>query len=158
MRLEPRTIRVILNAQMGKAGPPMDGKDIHVEDISWGIFPPTAPLGINPVNIAGVAMAFAREGAERVAVSLIGEGGASLGEWHEAINACAVRKLPAIFASRTARRHCRRRCPTSKPSACSPTGRPATAARHHSRRNRSGDCGGTTWAAIAGAQEKVNAD
>jgi 2-oxoisovalerate dehydrogenase E1 component len=82
---------------MGKAGPPMDGKDIHVADLNWGIFPPTAPLGINPVNMAGVAMAFAREGSERVAFSLIGEGGASLGEWHEAINACAVRRLPAVF-------------------------------------------------------------
>src|SRR5262249_21745106 len=93
----PWTIRMILNAQIGKAGPPMNGKDIHVADISWGILPPTAPLGINPVNIAGVAMAFAREGSDRVAFSLIGEGGASLGEWHEAINACAVRKLPAVF-------------------------------------------------------------
>src|SRR5258705_597762 len=97
MLLEPHTIRMILNAQMGKAGPPMDGKDIHVADISWGIFPPTAPLGVNPVNIAGVAMAFAREGTSRVAFCLIGEGGASLGEWHEAINACAARKLPAVF-------------------------------------------------------------
>ena len=42
-------------------------------------------------------MAFAREGSDRVAFSLIGEGGSSLGEWHEAINACAVRKLPAVF-------------------------------------------------------------
>ena len=58
---------------------------------------PTAPLGINAVNIAGVAMAFAREGSDRVAFSLMGEGGSSLGEWHEAINACAVRKLPAVF-------------------------------------------------------------
>ena len=32
-----------------------------------------------------------------MAFSLIGEGGSSLGEWHEAINACAVRKLPAVF-------------------------------------------------------------
>jgi 2-oxoisovalerate dehydrogenase E1 component len=42
-------------------------------------------------------MAFAREGLGRVAVSFIGEGGSSLGEWHEAINACAARRLPAIF-------------------------------------------------------------
>jgi len=97
MHNDPWTIRMILNAQIGKAGPPMDGRDIHVADWGWGILPPTAPLGINPVNIAGVAMAFAREGSERVAISLIGEGGSSLGEWHEAINACAVRKLPAIF-------------------------------------------------------------
>ena len=26
-----------------------------------------------------------------------GEGGSSLGEWHEAINLCAARRLPAIF-------------------------------------------------------------
>jgi len=32
-----------------------------------------------------------------VALSFIGEGGSSLGEWHEAINLCAARKLPAIF-------------------------------------------------------------
>jgi len=97
MHNDPWTIRMILNAQIGKAGPPMDGRDIHVADWEWGILPPTAPLGINPVNIAGVAMAFAREGSERVAISLIGEGASSLGEWHEAINACAVRKLPAVF-------------------------------------------------------------
>ena len=97
MHNDPWTVRMILNAQIGKAGPPMDGRDIHVAAFDWGVLPPTAPLGINPVNIAGVAMAFAREGSDRVAISLIGEGGASLGEWHEAINACAVRKLPAIF-------------------------------------------------------------
>ena len=97
MHNDPWTIRMILNAQFGKAGPPMDGRDIHVADWGWGILPPTAPLGINPVNIAGVAMAFAREGSERVAISLVGEGASSLGEWHEAINACAVRKLPAVF-------------------------------------------------------------
>src|SRR5947209_14089651 len=42
-------------------------------------------------------MAFARERSGRVAVSFIGEGGSSLGEWHEAINVCAARRLPAIF-------------------------------------------------------------
>ena len=47
--------------------------------------------------MAGMAMAFWREGSRRVAVSFIGEGGSSLGEWHEAINLCAARRLPAIF-------------------------------------------------------------
>jgi 2-oxoisovalerate dehydrogenase E1 component len=97
MHNDPWTIRMILNAQIGKAGPPMNGRDIHVADLGWGVLPPTAPLGINAVNIAGVAMAFAREGSDRVAISMMGEGGASLGEWHEAINAAAVRKLPAVF-------------------------------------------------------------
>src|SRR5688572_8776045 len=97
MRPEPATVRMVLNAQMGKDGPPMGGKDLHLGDLSWGILPATAPLSISTLSVAGMAMAFAREGSGRVAVSFIGEGGSSLGEWHEAVNLCAARRLPAIF-------------------------------------------------------------
>jgi len=97
MHPEPETVRMVLNAQMGKAGPPMEGKDLHIGDFSRGILPAAAPLAISSLTIAGMAMAFAREGSGRVAVSFIGEGGTSLGEWHEAINLCAARRLPAIF-------------------------------------------------------------
>ncbi|HEX5106971.1 MAG TPA: thiamine pyrophosphate-dependent enzyme [Vicinamibacterales bacterium] len=97
MRPEPATVRMILNAQMGKTGPPMDGKDLHIGDLEWGILPASAPLSISTMSIAGMAMAFARESSPRVAISFIGEGGSSLGEWHEAINLCAVRRLPAVF-------------------------------------------------------------
>ena len=38
-----------------------------------------------------------RTRAQRVGVSFIGEGGSSLGEWHEAIKLCATRKLPVMF-------------------------------------------------------------
>jgi 2-oxoisovalerate dehydrogenase E1 component len=97
MRAEPTTVRMVLNAQMGKAGPPMDGRDLHIGDIDWGILPASAPLAISSVTIAGMGFAFARLGTGRVAVSFIGEGGSSLGEWHEAINLCAARRLPVIF-------------------------------------------------------------
>ena len=97
MHNAPETIRMVLNAQMGKAGPPMNGKDLHIGDFEHGILPPMAPLGSPSLTIAGIAMAFALRKSDRVAVSFIGEGGTSLGEWHEAINACAARKLPAIF-------------------------------------------------------------
>jgi len=97
MRPTAETVRIMLSAQMGKAGPPMDGKDLHVGDPSWGVVPASAPLGISSLTIAGMAMAFRLAGEDRVAVSFIGEGGTSLGEWHEAINLCAARKLPAIF-------------------------------------------------------------
>ena len=97
MRPEPATVRMVLNAQMAKAGPPMDGKDLHIGDWEWGILPATAPLSISTLSIAGIAMAFSREGSGRVALSFIGEGGSSLGEWHEAINLCAARRLPAVF-------------------------------------------------------------
>ena len=97
MRPEPATVRMVLNAQMAKSGPPMDGRDLHIGDWEWGILPATAPLSISTLSIAGVAMAFSRTGHGRVALSFIGEGGSSLGEWHEAINLCAARRLPAIF-------------------------------------------------------------
>jgi 2-oxoisovalerate dehydrogenase E1 component len=97
MRPGSETVRMVLNAQMAKQGPPLDGKDLHVGDWNWGILPPAAPLTTATLTIAGIAMAFARDGSGRVAVSFIGEGGSSLGEWHEAINLCAARKLPAIF-------------------------------------------------------------
>ena len=97
MRPVPETIRMVLSAQMAKSGPPMNGKDLHLGDPDYGVLPAAAPLAIGTLTMAGFAMAFAREGLGRVALSFIGEGGSSLGEWHEAINLCAVRKLPAVF-------------------------------------------------------------
>jgi 2-oxoisovalerate dehydrogenase E1 component len=52
---------------------------------------------VSSLTVAGMALAFSLTNAPRVAVSFIGEGGSSLGEWHEAINMCAARRLPAIF-------------------------------------------------------------
>jgi 2-oxoisovalerate dehydrogenase E1 component len=97
MRPDAAAVRAVLSAQMGKAGPPMDGKDLHVGEWGWGILPAAAPLAIGTLTIAGMALAFAREQSGRVAISYIGEGGSSLGEWHEAINLCAARRLPAVF-------------------------------------------------------------
>jgi len=97
MRPERGTVKMVLNAQMGKVGAPLDGKDLHIGDFAWGILPPAAPLTTATLTIAGIAMAFWREQSDRVALSFIGEGGSSLGEWHEAINLCAARRLPAIF-------------------------------------------------------------
>jgi 2-oxoisovalerate dehydrogenase E1 component len=121
MHNDRSTVRMVLSAQMGKAGPPMNGKDLHVGDWDRGILPAMAPLGSPALTIAGIAMAFAMRGPgvgsresenapiqassdtrhptpdTPVAISFVGEGTTSLGEWHEAINACAARKLPAVF-------------------------------------------------------------
>ncbi|MEW5980985.1 MAG: thiamine pyrophosphate-dependent enzyme [Acidobacteriota bacterium] len=97
MRPEPETVRMVLSAQMGKAGPPMNGKDLHIGDLDWGIYPPAAPLVVPTMAVVGMAMAFARSGSGRVAVSLVGDGTTSLGEWHEAVNLAAVQKLPVVF-------------------------------------------------------------
>jgi 2-oxoisovalerate dehydrogenase E1 component len=97
MKPDAATVGLVLSAQMAKAGPPMNGRDLHIGDMASGILPATAPLAISSLTIAGMALAFAQQGDGRVALSFIGEGGSSLGEWHEAINLCAARRLPAVF-------------------------------------------------------------
>ena len=96
MRRDAATVRMVLNAQMGKDGRRWTARTCTSATSSWGILPAAAPLSISTLTIAGMAMAFAREEAAR-GVSFIGEGGSSLGEWHEAINLCAARRLPAVF-------------------------------------------------------------
>lgn len=97
MRHDEEAVAMVLRAQMGKAGAPMNGKDLHTGDFAWGVLPAAAPLAVGSLSMAGMAMAFKLQQSDRVALAFIGEGGASLGEWHEAINTCAAGKLPAIF-------------------------------------------------------------
>ncbi len=97
MRPTAETVRMVLSAQMAKAGPPMDGRDLHIGDFAHGILPAMAPLATPALTAAGLAMAYALQATSQVAVCFIGDGGSSLGEWHEAINACAARRLPAVF-------------------------------------------------------------
>src|SRR6185503_1114990 len=52
---------------------------------------------ISAATLTGLALAFSLRKAPRVAVSFIGEGGTSLGAWHEAVNLAAVRRLPIVF-------------------------------------------------------------
>src|SRR3954470_21541548 len=64
MHNDPSTVQMVMSAQMAKAGPPMDGKDLHVGNWARGILPAMAPLGSPALTIAGVAMAFALDSVE----------------------------------------------------------------------------------------------
>lgn len=86
-----------INAQVAKEGLPLHGKDLHMGALQQGVLPPAAPLAIATCTLVGMAWASLLKGEKRVFVSCIGEGGTSLGEWHEAINLAAVRHLPMIF-------------------------------------------------------------
>ncbi len=97
MRPDREAVRMVLSAQMAKAGPPMDGRDLHLGDFRWGVLPASAPLSISTLTVSGIGLAFSLKKETRVGFSFIGEGGSSLGEWHEAINLCAARKLPVVF-------------------------------------------------------------
>jgi 2-oxoisovalerate dehydrogenase E1 component len=83
--------------QYGKDGSPVGGRDLHTGNFDHGVVPPAAPLAIGTQTMIGIAYAFKLRGEDRVCVTFIGEGGSSLGEWHEAINLAAVRKLNVVF-------------------------------------------------------------
>ena len=87
----------VLTAQAGKTGGPMDGRDLHIGDLSKGVLPATAPLAISTQTLVGIAYSFKLDASARVAVSFIGEGGSSLGEWHEAVNFAAAKRLAMVF-------------------------------------------------------------
>jgi 2-oxoisovalerate dehydrogenase E1 component len=86
-----------LMVQAGKADSPMAGRDLHIGNFEKGVLPPTAPLAVATQTLIGIAYALKMDGSDRVCISFIGEGGCSLGEWHEALNFAAVQKLNMIF-------------------------------------------------------------
>ncbi|HXT52378.1 MAG TPA: thiamine pyrophosphate-dependent enzyme [Thermoanaerobaculia bacterium] len=96
LMFRPDPLHPIL-VQYGKKGTPMDGRDLHVGDLDWGVLPPAAPLTIATQTLAGMAYAWKLRGEPRVGISFIGDGGSSLGEWHETVNLAAVQKLPLVF-------------------------------------------------------------
>ncbi len=83
--------------QYGKLGTPVEGRDLHVGDLDHGVLPPAAPLAIAAQTMIGLAYAWKLRGEDRVGVTFIGEGGSSLGEWHEAANFAAAQRLPLLF-------------------------------------------------------------
>jgi len=87
----------VVLSQVGKKGSIFDGRDLHTGNLEKGILPPTAPLAIGTQTLVGMAYAAKLRKEDRVFLSIMGEGGSSLGEWHEAVNFAAVQRLGVIF-------------------------------------------------------------
>src|SRR5438552_5698127 len=84
---------------MGKESGLSRGKDsfLHGGDLERGIFGSTSMLGSSLPVAVGAALKFQIKKEKRVAVAFFGEGAASRGDTHEAMNFAGVRKLPVIF-------------------------------------------------------------
>ncbi len=84
---------------MGKAGGLSRGKDsgLHAGDLERGIFGATSMLGATLPVACGAALKFRIKKEKNVAVSFFGEGAASRGDVHEAMNFAGVHKLPVLF-------------------------------------------------------------
>ncbi len=57
----------------------------------------SSPIATQNVHAAGVALAFKLRGIDGVAITSIGEGGTSQGDWHEAMNFASTQSLPMIM-------------------------------------------------------------
>ncbi len=107
-----------------------DGRDLHVGDFANGILPAAAPLAIGSLTIAGMALAFARDGSgprgavvhrrRRIVAGRVARGDQSV--------RCAP-SARGLLPWRTIRRRSRPRSASSLRSASSPTRRQATGYR-----------------------------
>jgi TPP-dependent pyruvate/acetoin dehydrogenase alpha subunit len=94
--VEPRRLMAQL---MGRATGLSRGKDsfLHGGDLERGVFGATSMLASTLPVACGVAWTFRRRRQPHVSVAVFGEGAASRGDFHEALNFAAVHRLPCLF-------------------------------------------------------------
>ncbi len=84
---------------MARSTSPTRGRDgnTHLGDLSLGILAPVSMLGVLIPVCAGAGLAFRYRKERRVAMTWIGDGGSSIGDFHEGLNFAAVLKLPLVL-------------------------------------------------------------
>lgn len=94
------TPRDVFLQYLGRAESLTGGRESahHLGDLKGrGIVAPISMLGKMISVMMGVAMSFKLRGEPRVAMNYIGEGGASTGDFHEALNMAGVFGLPLVL-------------------------------------------------------------
>ena len=91
--------RDIFTQYMGKASSPTGGKErIHYfGDLSKGVVASLSVLGDMVPVMAGMALAARIQGRSSVALTYLGEGAASTGDFHEGMNLASVLRLPFVL-------------------------------------------------------------
>src|SRR5579871_6465027 len=84
---------------MGKETGLSRGKDsfLHGGDLEHAVFGSTSMLGSSLPVAVGAALKYRIKKEKNLAVAFFGEGAASRGDVHEAMNFAGVRKLPVVF-------------------------------------------------------------
>ena len=93
------TPAVVYAQYMGRAAGPSRGKDgnHHLGSMRDRMIGFVSHIGALIPVAAGVALASRITGSKYVALTYIGDGGTSIGDFHEGLNFAAVRKLPLIL-------------------------------------------------------------
>ncbi|HVB77079.1 MAG TPA: thiamine pyrophosphate-dependent dehydrogenase E1 component subunit alpha [Candidatus Nitrosotalea sp.] len=68
----------------------------HFSNVEARIVSTSSVVGPKQLHACGIAYAAQLRGLDEVAVSCIGEGGTSEGDWHEAMNFASIHRLPFI--------------------------------------------------------------
>jgi TPP-dependent pyruvate/acetoin dehydrogenase alpha subunit len=91
--------RDVLTQYMARATSPSGGKDcnLHFSVPSKGVYSPISMLGTLIPVVAGMCLAERMKGKRTVGMTYIGDGGTSVGAFHEGLNFAAVEKLPFVL-------------------------------------------------------------
>lgn len=83
---------------LGRTTGPTGGKDgnSHFGVLDLGLFAPISMLGALVPVCAGAALSFKMRRQKNVALTWIGDGGSSMGDFHEGLNFAAVQRLPLV--------------------------------------------------------------
>jgi TPP-dependent pyruvate/acetoin dehydrogenase alpha subunit len=91
--------RDVLTQYMARATAPSGGKDanLHFSVPEKGVYSPIAMLGTLVPVMSGMLLAERMKGKRAVGMTYLGDGGTSVGAFHEGINFAAVQKLPLVL-------------------------------------------------------------
>ena len=83
---------------MARSTSPTGGRDgnMHIGDLRRGIIAPISMLGALIPVMTGAALAAKMQGRKIVALTYLGDGGASTGDFHEGLNFAAIQKVPLV--------------------------------------------------------------
>lgn len=91
--------REVFTQYLARGTSPTGGRDgnTHFGDLARRIIAPISHLGAVIPVMTGIALAAKRRGEPVVAVTWIGDGGTSTGDFHEGINMAAVLNVPLVL-------------------------------------------------------------
>lgn len=91
--------REVMMQYMAKSDSPTGGKDAntHFGDLKRGLVAPISMLGAVIPVMAGIALAGKMQGKDLVAMTYIGDGGTSTGDFHEGLNLASVLNVPFVL-------------------------------------------------------------
>lgn len=93
--------REVFTQYMARGGSPTGGKDcnLHFGDLKRGLVSPISMLGALVPVMAGVGLAAKLQHRDYVAMTYIGDGGTSTGDFHEGMNVAAVLGVPLVVVA-----------------------------------------------------------